>query len=113
MYLLLVTMASYAMETFDASTSLSGLVASVFIIGVLFGRLFIGNKIEKIGVKKILIIGISMFVLLSFFYFLDAGIYFLIAIRIVQGIGVGLATTATGTIIAQVIPSSRNGEGIG
>ena len=113
MYLLLVTMASYVMETYNTSPSLAGLVASVFIIGVLFGRLFIGNKIEKVGTKKILILGISIFVLLSFFYFLDAGIYILIAIRIVQGIGVGLATTATGTIIAQIIPPSRNGEGIG
>lgn len=113
MYLLLVTMASYAMNTYGASTSLAGLVASIFIIGVLFGRLFAGKQIENIGTKKMLSIGISIFIILSFFYYFNLSIYFLIGIRIIQGIGVGLATTATGTIIAQVIPSSRNGEGIG
>src|SRR5699024_1625795 len=34
-------------------------------------------------------------------------------LRLLQGIGLGMATTATGTIVAQVIPPSRNGEGIG
>src|SRR5699024_6941548 len=33
-------------------------------------------------------------------------------VRIIQGAGVGLATTATGTIVSQVIPPSSNGEGI-
>src|SRR5699024_1295224 len=36
----------------------------------------------------------------------------LIAVRIVQGIGIGFASTATGTIVSQLIPQSRNGEGI-
>jgi len=113
MYLLLVTMASYAIDTYGASTGLAGLVASIFIIGVLFGRLYAGRQIGNSGAKKMLIIGISIFIILSFFYYLNLNIYFLIAVRFIQGIGVGFATTATGTIIAQVIPPSRNGEGIG
>lgn len=113
MYLLLVTLASYAIQTYQASTSLAGLVASIFIIGVLIGRLFAGNQIERFGSKKILMIGISIYVVLSFFYFVNIGIYFLIAVRVLQGIGLGLATTATGTIVAQVIPPKRSGEGIG
>ncbi|MFK4998919.1 hypothetical protein ACI2OX_21340 [Bacillus sp. N9] len=36
----------------------------------------------------------------------------LIIIRFFHGVGVGLATTATGTIVGQVIPRSRNGEGL-
>ncbi len=106
-------MASYAIDTYGASTGLAGLVASIFIIGVLFGRLYAGRQIGNSGAKKMLIIGISIFIILSFFYYLNLNIYFLIAVRFIQGIGVGFATTATGTIIAQVIPPSRNGEGIG
>lgn len=113
MYLLLVTMASYVIHTYNASTSLAGLVASIFIIGVLLGRLYVGNKIEHFGSKKMLIIGIGIYIFLSFFYFLHLNIYSLIAIRVIQGVGVGFATTATGTIIAQIIPARRSGEGIG
>ena len=34
-------------------------------------------------------------------------------IRLVNGIAVGIASTATGTIIAQILPATRRGEGIG
>ncbi|WP_079529567.1 MFS transporter [Halobacillus hunanensis] len=113
MYLLLVTMTTYSIKTYGASASLGGLVASIFVIGSLIGRLFSGKTIQDIGSKKILIMGISAFFILSLFYFLSISIYALIVLRLVQGIALGMATTATGTIVAEVIPSSRNGEGIG
>jgi MFS family permease len=113
MYLLLVTMATFAVKTYDASISLAGLVASIFVIGSLIGRLYAGRKIAETGSKKMLITGIIIFIVLTFLYFIPTNIYLLILLRLLQGIGLGLATTATGTIVAQVIPSSRNGEGIG
>ena len=113
MYLLLVTMATYASEEFNASSSTAGLVASIFILGALSGRFFAGRQMEKLGSRKILLGGTVFFILVSLFYFLPTNIYGLMAIRFFHGIGVGFATTATGTIAAHVIPSSRNGEGIG
>ncbi|MFJ8063602.1 MFS transporter [Psychrobacillus sp. NPDC096426] len=112
MYLLLVTMATYTTETYNASASTAGLVASIFIIGSLIGRLFGGKQIAKIGSKKMLITGIIIFSIVTLFYFIPTNIYVLILIRLLHGIGVGLATTATGTIVSQVIPTSRSGEGI-
>ncbi|MFC3040503.1 MFS transporter [Virgibacillus xinjiangensis] len=112
MYLLLVTMASYAADTYDAATSMAGLVSSIFILGVLLGRLYGGKEIGKIGSKKMLVIGILFFVTMTLFYLLSISIYVLLLIRFLHGIGVGLATTATGTIAAQVVPDSRKGEGI-
>lgn len=38
-YLLMVTIAAYAVEHFNASTSTAGLVSSIFIIGTLLGVL--------------------------------------------------------------------------
>ena len=38
---------------------------------------------------------------------------FLLFTRFVHGLGMGLSSTATGTIVAQVIPAARKGEGIG
>ncbi|RWR06503.1 MFS transporter [Siminovitchia fortis] len=113
MYLLLVIMAPYATDQYDASASAAGLVASIFILGALTGRLFAGRQIERLGSKKMLIAGIVFFVVVTAGYFISAGIYFLVLIRFLHGIGVGLATTATSTIVAQIIPRSRNGEGIG
>lgn len=112
MYLLLVMMANYAILAYDVSTSKAGLVASIFIIGALFGRLYTGKKIEEYGAKRMLLVGISIFVTMCVFYFLPISIDTLTIIRFLQGIGVGMGTTATGTIVAQIIPRSRMGEGI-
>src|SRR5699024_6824199 len=90
MYLLIVTMASYAIYVYDANTSMAGLVSSIFIIGVLLGRLYGGNKIEIIGKKKLLLIGNIVYVIMAFFYFLPLDIYTLMFIRILQGVGTGL-----------------------
>src|SRR5699024_8060626 len=55
----------------------------------------------------------SFIVVLTASYLIPMGVYPLIVLRILHGMAMGYAMTATGTIIAQVIPTSRNGEGIG
>lgn len=111
-YLLLVTIAVYAVEQFDVSESKAGLVTGIFIIGTLIGRLFIGRLISTIGNKRMLYIGLSSFILTSFLYFIDLGIGFLFLARFFHGIALGMASTATGTIVAEIIPAERKGEGI-
>ncbi len=113
MYLLLVTMATYATSQYEVNASMAGLVASIFILGALVGRLYAGKQIVKIGSKKILLVGIILFVTMTMFYFIPGNIYTLLVIRFFHGIGLGIGTTATGTIVGQVIPRSRGGEGIG
>lgn len=112
-YLLMVTIAVYAVEEYGASTSEAGLVTGIFILGALAGRLVIGRSIDKIGRKRTLIIGTSLFTLTTFFYFLDFGLVFLMLNRFLHGMTLGMASTAAGTIVAQIIPMVRKGEGIG
>ncbi|HOP86808.1 MAG TPA: MFS transporter [Syntrophorhabdaceae bacterium] len=112
-YLLMATIASYTINNFNASTSIAGLASGIFIIGILFGRLGTGNIIEGIGSKKILIIGTLSYAIVSALYISAINIPLLILIRFLHGFAYGIASTATGTIVAQVIPISRRGEGIG
>ena len=112
-YLLLVTMAMYATQEYGASVAMAGLVSSAFIIGSLIGRLFGGKHITAMGGKKMLMIGSAFIVVLTASYLIPMGVYPLIVLRILHGMAMGYAMTATGTIIAQIIPASRNGEGIG
>ncbi|MFD1205260.1 MFS transporter [Sporosarcina contaminans] len=113
MYLLLVTMAPFAVDEFGASTSMGGLVSGIFIIGTLIARIVTGGLINKIGSKKILFIGLIVSTLSTALYFGAVNMPLLLAIRLIHGIGLGIASTATGTMIAQIIPPSRRGEGIG
>ncbi len=112
-YLLMVTIAVYAVEEYEASTSEAGLVTGIFILGALTGRLVIGRSIDKIGRKKTLVIGTTLFTLTTFFYFLNFGLPFLMVNRFLHGMTLGMASTAAGTIVAQIIPMTRKGEGIG
>lgn len=112
-YLLMVTMASYAIETFDASTGQAGLVSGVFIIGVLVGRLYIGRKLVAFNTRKVLVIGLGLFVASILLYFIQYGISFLLFSRFLHGLSFGIATTVMSTIIAVILPNSRRGEGIG
>ncbi|AZV62479.1 MFS transporter [Peribacillus frigoritolerans] len=112
-YLLMVTLAIYAVNELDASTSEAGLISGIFIIGTLIGRLLIGRFIDSIGRKKTLFIGLIFFTLTTILYFVDLGIGFLLVNRLIHGMAMGMASTATGTIVAQIIPATRKGEGIG
>lgn len=112
-YLLIVTIASYAQSEYGASTSTAGLVSSIFIIGSLIGRLGTGRVIGSVGTKKTLWAGLLFFTITSVLYFATFNIGLLIINRLLQGIAVGIAGTATGTIIAQILPNARKGEGIG
>ncbi|MFJ7736253.1 MFS transporter [Lysinibacillus sp. NPDC097287] len=112
-FLLMVTIAGYAVDEFGASTSTAGLVSSIFIIGTLFGRLGGGRVIGEWGSKKTLFYGLLLFAISTMMYFAAVNLPLLMANRLLQGIALGLASTATGTIIAQILPPERRGEGIG
>lgn len=111
-YLLLVTIGTYAVEQFHASTSIAGLVTGIYILGALIGRLGTGRLISSIGSKKILLFGLVFFLIATALYFGAITISLLLIVRLIHGIAVGIAMTAAGTIIAQIIPVSRRGEGI-
>lgn len=112
-FLLMVTIAGYAVDEFGASTSTAGLVSSIFIIGTLLGRLGSGRIIGDWGSKKTLFCGLLFFAITTMLYFVAINLPLLIVNRLLQGVSLGIASTATGTIIAQILPPTRRGEGIG
>ncbi len=113
-YLLMVTIASFAKNEYDATTSQAGLATGIYIVGTLVGRLFAGRVINNVGARKIMMIGLAAFIITTALYFVHSGgITMLLIFRLVNGVAAGVASTATSTIIAQIIPSARKAEGIG
>ena len=112
-YMLIVVIGAYAIKEYGASLSLAGLVAGIFVIGTLLGRLVIGQLVDTIGRKKTLIIGMIAFVVTTCLYFLNNSISTLITVRFVHGLALGIASTAVGTVVAHIIPHGRKAEGIG
>ncbi|XKE95493.1 MFS transporter [Metaplanococcus flavidus] len=112
-FLLIVTIAVYAVAEYGATTSQAGLVTGIAIIGTMTGRIIIGRLIENIGRKRTLVIGLILFVLTTLLYFVNLNLSFLLMNRFLHGMTLGMASTAAGTIVAQIIPMTRKGEGIG
>ncbi|MBF0738111.1 MFS transporter [Staphylococcus arlettae] len=112
MYLLIVIIASYTKSTYNVSDSVAGLVSGLFIIGSLIGRFATGKYVNKIGPKRILLIGLILLIITQLFYFIEGSITILMITRILNGIATGVITTATGTIAAYVTPAERKSEGI-
>lgn len=112
-YLLMTSMAVYAIQQFKATESSAGLAASIFIIGALFARLFAGKFIDVIGRKKMLYSGLGLFLFGSITYLFVTSIGFLMVIRFIHGIGFGISTTILTTVNMSTLPEDKRGEGIG
>lgn len=112
-YLLIATITSYATDKFYTSLSLAGLASGIFVIGVLITRVFTGRYINQVGLKKTLNIGFMLFLLTTCLYIPVNGIGYLLLVRFLNGAAMGIASTATGTIAATIIPNERHGEGLG
>ncbi|WP_078548738.1 MFS transporter [Litchfieldia alkalitelluris] len=112
-YYLLVTLPVYALEELGTKASEAGLLVTIFLIAAIIIRPFAGHGMKLIGKRMILFLALLIFFVSSVLYFLPESIYTLLALRFFHGIGFGMATTVCGTIVADLIPDSRRGEGMG
>jgi MFS family permease len=112
-YFLLVSLPIYAIRELNGKQSTAGLVVTVFIITAILIRPVAGNLMQKFGKKAIFVTSLLIFLVAAVFYLFTDSITSLLIVRALHGIGFGMATTATGTIVADILPSSRRGEGMG
>ena len=110
---LVVTIGHFAVERFDASASMAGLIASIFIVGALVGRISISNLFSLYGNRAILLAGLILFLLATASYFIVHHVVVLLIVRFIHGVALGVTSTVLGTIVAQSLPAHRKGEGIG
>lgn len=110
-YMTMVIIADYTATVLHSSLAEAGLACGVFILGTLFARLFMGNSIEKIGLKRSLYIGLFIFLISSLINLFVSTLYPLYIVRFLQGIGFGLSSSTTGIIMAHIVPPTRRGEG--
>jgi MFS family permease len=112
-YFLLVTLPVFSIQQFHSSTSEAGLMTTVFLISAIISRPFTGKWIEKSGYRKVLLVALLVFLFSSLLYFYPKTMTTFLMLRFLHGVGFGMATTAVGAIVANIIPASRRGEGMG
>ncbi|WP_242143279.1 MULTISPECIES: MFS transporter [unclassified Bacillus cereus group] len=111
-YMLMTTLPVYVIDGLKGKPEEIGLVATVFLISSVLCRPFTGKWLDDLGRKKILFISLSLFLAATVMYFGTQSLFLLLALRFLHGIGFGMATTATGTIVTDVAPPHRRGEAL-
>jgi MFS family permease len=112
-YLLMTSMALYAVDRFAASDSAAGLASSSFLIGALVARIFAGKFLDFVGRRRTLALSLAVFVLMSALYLPVNDLTLLIAVRFVHGVAFGTGNTAITASVIRLIPPARRSEGIG
>lgn len=100
-------------EHLGGNDQLIGFVVGIFTFSALLTRPYAGHALESKGRGFVYLLGLAIFVLSIGSFAFAASILFLFAMRIVQGVGWGFSTTASGTIASDLIPAKRRGEGMG
>ena len=112
-YLIFVTGTAHVQKTFGTSLSTAGLTSGIMVIGCLVGRFITGNQLSTFGGKPCLLAGLLLFTASIGGLFMVDSLPMLFVQRFVAGFGVGVAGTATGAIVAYVVPVRFHGLGIG
>jgi MFS family permease len=112
-YLFMVSTSGYAINSFGVSTALAGLSTSIAVLSAIITRLIAGRVIFRVGCIRTLIIGFISNLALSMCYFFVNGIGLLIAVRLVHGLCLGVASTSIFTVGSVLIPKSKSGVGMG
>ena len=112
-YLLLPILPLYLIEAFNASRSMVGIILSCYTIAALVIRPFSGFILDRFRRKPIYLVAYLAFILVFVGYAEATLISLFIFMRVLHGLTFGLVTTASNTVIVDIMPSERRGEGLG
>ena len=113
-FILVPTLPLYLKDTFDIGPTMVGVVLSCYVVAVLSVRPMAGFVADLLPRKLVYIVAYAVFVT-SFlgYFFITASLAMFILLRIFHGFSFGMLTTAGNTLVIDVMPSSRRGEGLG
>ncbi|MGM0846206.1 MAG: MFS transporter [Bacillota bacterium] len=110
--MLIPTLPPY-IKSLGASGLEIGLVTTLFSVGAVLSRPFIGYMLEYKTRKPLVLIGAVFLLLITVIYPLSQIIVIFLLFRFVHGLAWGWSTTVNGTAAVDVVPNSRLGEGMG
>ena len=111
-HIFLPTLPVYVLNQGGSSTDV-GLLSAIFVFFAILIRLFTDYGLKKWGKKYYLYIGCILCFAAAISYILATTVPRLLSLRVVHGLGFGIATTLYASIVTELIPKERRGEGIG
>ncbi|MFE8699245.1 MFS transporter [Cytobacillus sp. FJAT-54145] len=110
--MLIPTLPPY-IKSLGASGLEIGLVTTLFSIGAVLSRPFIGFMLEYKARKSLVLIGAIALLLITVIYPISQIVVLFLLFRFAHGLAWGWSTTVNGTAAVDIVPNSRLGEGMG
>lgn len=112
-YFLIPTLPGYLHELLKSNNAEIGIILSVYTISALLIRPVTGFAIDRYGRKMIYIISFFIFSIMFGGYAIAGTFVFFLILRFAHGLLWGITTTTSSTIVVDLVPYQRRGEGLG
>ena len=90
----------------------AGIIIATFGLAGVIVRPMAGRWILNSGPKKVALVGIGLFIGSTILYIPLPNEWWIVPVRMVQGVGLAMAPAATSTIVGNLAPEERRGEGM-
>lgn len=112
-YILMPVLPFYLTEQFGLGKGSIGTILACYTVAALLVRPFSGYLLDAFARKPLYLLAFTVFTSVFGLYLLAGSVLLFVALRIVHGLSFGMVTVAGNTIVIDILPSSRRGEGIG
>lgn len=112
-WLLIPIFPFYLAETFQTSNAIIGMVVSCYTLSALCVRPFSGYLVDTFARKPLFIFSYFIFASIFAGYLIASTLTIFIILRLVHGGAFGMVSVGSNTIVIDIMPSSRRGEGLG
>ena len=112
-WLLIPVLPFYLSEVFSAGNSTIGIILSCYTVAALCIRPFSGYFLDSFARKPLYLMAYFIFMTMFAGYIIAGSLVLFILFRIIHGVSFGMVTVGGNTVVIDIMPSSRRGEGLG
>ena len=112
-WLLIPVLPFYLSEVFSAGNSTIGIILSCYTVAALCIRPFSGYFLDSFARKPLYLMAYFIFMTMFAGYIIAGSLTLFILFRIIQGVSFGMVTVGGNTVVIDIMPTSRRGEGLG
>ncbi len=112
-WLLIPVLPFYLTEIFQCNHSIVGLILCCYTISALCVRPFSGYLLDTFSRKPLYLFAYFIFTSIFLGYILAGTLSLFVILRIIHGLSFGTVTVGGSTLVIDIMPSSRRGEGLG
>jgi len=112
-YILLPTLPVFLTKELNIEEGKTGIILAVYTLAALLIRPFSGFLIDRFGRKLFYIPSLLLFSIIFILYPVTGIFAWVLVVRFIHGLAWGVATTTASTLIVDIVPAHRRGEGLG